>query len=175
MAVGLMNGLLRVSHLFFFLFSVLCARSAFAIASAGLDNTVAREAIEKSILAVERERWRALTEADTNTLKSLLGRNYYHIDSGGRLRSKTEFLQAIERGDFVQMKFSSSNHEIEIEGPMAIIRGLCSIEQQSNSSSDKYILRYVRVWQLISGRWVNTMHQTTRIKGTPEIRELSML
>lgn len=168
-------GVPRASYIFVYILFLIFSKPALATLAAGPENIISREVIEKSIFALERERWRALTESDSDTLKSLLGRNYYHIDSGGRLRSKTEFLQAIERGDFAHLKFSPSNHEIEVEGSVAIIRGLCSVEQQLNPSADKNVLRYVRVWQLISGRWVNTMHQTTRVKAAPDAREHGML
>ena len=137
-----------------------CAHSA---EQHDFSSVSSHEEKRRQIIALEAQRLQAFRDSNVHTLKSMLGKDYYHVDSNGRLRSKTEFLQSLQRGEFVDVDQTVAASEMDIKGAVAIVRGEVRVEHKS-VFIERYILRYVRVWQHVGGRWVNTMHQTTRVR-----------
>lgn len=117
------------------------------------------------ILRAERNRADALVRKDVRTLRFLLGFNYYHVESNGRVRSKTDFLQAIDRGEFALLGFRLEESEIEAFGDFAIVRGVQVIERGAAGAARQYKVRYLRVWQRVGTQWVNTVHQSTEVRA----------
>jgi ketosteroid isomerase-like protein len=118
------------------------------------------------LLRAERSRADAIMRKDVKSLRFLLGSNYYHVESNGRVRSKTEFLQAIDRGEFALVGFRVEESEIDVFGDFAIVRGVQVIERGPAVPRRRYKVRYLRVWQRVGAQWVNTVHQSTEVKGS---------
>lgn len=125
----------------------------------------AGDADATDILRAERSRADALVRRDVKSLRLLLGFNYYHVESNGRVRSKTDFLQALERGEFALLGFRLEESEIEAFGDFAIVRGVQVIERGAAGATRRYKVRYLRVWQRVGAQWVNTVHQSTEVKA----------
>jgi hypothetical protein len=54
----------------------------------------------EQVLAVEAKRVRALLNADFATLDQITAQDYVHVESNGRRRSKTEFLEGLARSEY---------------------------------------------------------------------------
>lgn len=171
----LMRRMLRISILAVFTFIALASAEVPAMQINPPKQIPSLEVTEQQVLAAEQERLRAFVQEDVITLKSLLGGDYYHVDSYGRVRSKTEFLQALERGEFADIKITVGDTDVTRTGAIAVVRGVLKIERRSTPVVEKYSLRYVRLWQFISGHWVNTFHQTTRVRPSAQEHYIGML
>jgi hypothetical protein len=118
-----------------------------------------------NLLRAERNRTDAIMRRDVKSLRYLLGANYYQVENNGRVRSKADFLQALDRGEFALLGFRVEESEIEVFGDFAIVRGLQVIERGTSAPARRYKSRYVRIWQRVGTQWVNTIDQSTEVKG----------
>lgn len=133
-----------------------------------------------AIRDAERKRAAAVASGDIDTLRALIGGEYYHVESNGRVRTKTEFLQALMRDEFRISGYGLDDMEITVlgSGRAAIVTGRFHAQMQGSPTPRQFRGRYVRVWTLQPDGWRNTLHQSTEIRpaGTaaPEARPLPL-
>ncbi|MBQ5947027.1 nuclear transport factor 2 family protein [Massilia sp. ST3] len=168
-------------HLPFFLFAAALACSparAFDAARAGVAAT-ASPLDSSAVRDAERKRAAAVSNRDIGTLRLLIGGEYYHVESNGRARTKTEFLQALARDDFKLSGYGVDDMEITLlgSGRAAVVTGRFHARMQVTDTVRQFRGRYVRVWTLYPEGWRNTLHQSTEIRpaGTaPDKRALPL-
>lgn len=139
-----------------------------ALQLAGLaPGAAASGAIEPTLLALEKQRSEAILRADIPTLRNLMDRYYRHVESRGRVRSKTELLTALERQDVRFVSYENESTEIQLldGGKVAVIAGVFRSRQEGGKP---FRGRYVRVWVREADGWKNTFHQGTEIRPANE-------
>ena len=121
--------------------------------------------IQATLLALERRRAGAILRRDIATLRLLMDRQYYHVESRGRVRSKTELLTAIERDDIHFRVYEAESAGIQVldGGTAAIVTGIFR-SQLAAAGAKPFRGRYVRVWVRQPDGWKNTFHQSTEIR-----------
>lgn len=129
----------------------------------------AESEIQALLLGLERQRAAAILRGDTAALRTLMDRQYYHVESRGRVRSKTELLTAIERDDIQFRIYEAESTEVQVldGGGAALVTGVFR-SQMAAAGSRPFRGRYVRVWVRQPEGWKNTFHQTTEIRPTPD-------
>ncbi|GGB83004.1 nuclear transport factor 2 family protein [Pseudoduganella buxea] len=140
---------------------------AAAAQSSTTRNAPARSATESALMALEKQRADAIVQRDIPALQRLMDRYYRHVESRGRVRSKTELLTALERGDFRFQTYYNDTAEIQLldGGKTAIVAG----EFHSQEEGRKVFHgRYVRIWVLQRDGWKNTFHQGTEIRAAAD-------
>lgn len=122
--------------------------------------------IRAQLLALERQRASAIVRNDIPALQALMDRYYRHVESRGRVRSKTELLTALERGDFRFLSYENESAEIQLlnGGEAAVVAGVFR-SQQAGAGAKLFRGRFVRVWVREPDGWKNTFHQTTEIRS----------
>lgn len=123
------------------------------------------------VRAAERQRAEAVASRDVAVLRSLISGDYYHVETNGRVRTKTEFLQLLERDAYEFRAYYVADAEIRLfdSGRVAVVVGRLSAELQPPGRGPDYRGRYVRMWQWTPDGWRNTMHQSTEIRTvTPQ-------
>lgn len=144
------------------------ATAAAAPAATSLDASTRDLA---GVRAAERKRAQAVANRDVEALRSLISGDYYHVETNGRVRTKTEFLQLLERDAYEFRSYSVADAEIRLfdNGRVAVVVGRLSAELQPPGRVPDYRGRYVRMWQWTPEGWRNTMHQSTEIRTvTPQ-------
>ena len=128
-------------------------------------SAAAESEIHTTLLALERQRSAAIVRRDIAALRTLMDRHYYHVESRGRVRSKTELLTALEREDFRFRVYETESTEIQVldGGVAAVVAGVFR-SQQAGPGAKPFRGRYVRVWVRQPDGWKNTFHQTTEIR-----------
>jgi hypothetical protein len=128
-------------------------------------SATAESEIHANLLLLERQRASAIVRQDIPALQNLMDRYYRHIESRGRVRSKTELLTALERGDFRFQTYENESTEIQLlkGGEAAVVAGVFR-SQQAGAGAKPFRGRYVRVWVHEADGWKNTFHQTTEIR-----------
>lgn len=118
--------------------------------------------LKATLLELEIQRANAIKQSDTLALRKLMDRYYRHVESRGRVRSKTELLTALERGDFRFQLYENESTDIQVldSGKTAVIAGVFRSQQVG---SKLFRGRYVRVWVHEQDGWRNTFHQATEI------------
>jgi len=114
----------------------------------------------------ERQRTQALNGRDIDALRRLIGGNYHHVETNGRLRTKTEFLQALARDEYRIRNYELEDMDIELidDGDVAIVTGTYRAARQDPGSTQPLRGRYVRVWMRHGEGWRNALHQGTEIR-----------
>lgn len=133
------------------------------LAAAETGQTAAPQSeIETTLLRLEEQRAKAILQRDTLALHKLMDRYYRHVESRGRVRSKTDLLTALERGDFRFQVYKNESTEIQVldGGNAAVVAGVFISRQVG---SKLFRGRYVRVWVSKPEGWKNTFHQGTEI------------
>lgn len=127
----------------------------------------------------ERQRALALNERDIELLRRLIGGNYRHVETNGRLRSKTEFLQALARDEYRIRNYALEDMEVEVvDGDVAIVTGTYRAARLDAGAGQPLRGRYVRVWTRQPEGWRMSLHQGTEIRtasaqpARPEARAL---
>lgn len=121
-------------------------------------------AAASSVREAERQRAQALTQRDVDALRRLIAGDYYHVETNGRVRTKTEFLQALARDEYSIRAYGVDEMEIRIvDGGTAIVTGTYRVTTVDLPSTPQRG-RYVRVWTRNADGWRNALHQGTQIR-----------
>ncbi len=113
----------------------------------------------------ERLRAQALSQRDIDALRRLISGDYYHVESNGRVRTKTEFLQALARDEYRIRNYGIEEMEIRLvdDGGTAIVTGTyrtIPMDQPATALRG----RYVRIWTRSAEGWRVALHQGTQIR-----------
>lgn len=119
-----------------------------------------------AVRAAEQQRAAAVASRDIATLRKLISGDYYHVESSGRARTKTEFLQLMTRGEFEFRSYQVDDMETRMldNGRAALVTGRFRAEAQDANRPRPVRGRYVRMWVLGPEGWRNTMQQSTEIR-----------
>ena len=114
----------------------------------------------------ERQRAVALNGRDIEMLRRLIGGNYRHIETNGRLRTKTEFLQALARDEYRIRNYEVEDMDIEMlkDGEVALVTGTYRAARPDLGGGQPLRGRYVRIWTRHPEGWRNALHQGTEIR-----------
>lgn len=123
--------------------------------------------VEAQLLALEKQRADAIVRRDIPALRDLMDRYYRHVESRGRVRSKTDLLTALERGEFRFQSYESETAEVQLlpGGQAAVVAGVFRSQQAGRKL---FRGRYVHVWVREPDGWKNTFHQGTEIRQAAE-------
>lgn len=126
-----------------------------------------------AVRAAEQQRAEAVARRDIATLRTLISGDYYHVETSGRARTKTEFLQVLARGEFEFRSYEVDDMEIRMldNGRAAVVTGRFRAETQGANRPPALRGRYVRMWVLGPDGWRNTMQQSTEIRPAAVPRE----
>lgn len=132
----------------------------------GLAVTTAQSAPVVALRNAERHLAEAVATRDVDALRNLIATDYYHVETNGRVRTRSEFMQVLARDEYEFRSYSNLSMEIQLldSGRTAIIRGRMQAELQAVGGPREFRGRYVRVWQLQTEGWRNTMMQSTEIR-----------
>lgn len=142
---------------------------AMPVGASGFQSERAIAAGEVDVAAMltglERQRARAILRRDVPTLLYLMDRQYLHIDSRGRVRSKTELMTALERDAFRFRIYEIETNEVQLldKGSTALSTGSFR-SLQAGASARPFRGRFVHLWVRQPDGWKNTFHQATAIR-----------
>jgi len=127
-----------------------------------------------AIRAAEQRRAQAVSNRDVATLRQLISRDYYHVETRGRARTRTEFLQLLTRDEYEFRSYEVDDTEIRLldNGQAALVTGRYQAAGQGADGPRELRGRYVRMWVLGPDGWRNTMQQTTEIRPLAAQRDL---
>jgi len=141
---------------------MLCSQAG-AAAPAAEREAVAGSALQAQLVALEKRRADAIVQRNMPVLRELMDRYYRHVESRGRVRSKTELLTALERGEFLFQMYENESAEVQVlpGGKAAVVAGVFRSQQKGGKL---FRGRYVHVWVHEPDGWKNTFHQGTEIR-----------
>lgn len=140
------------------------SRAASPVSSPAAATAMARTLVQ--VRDAERRRADAVANRDVEAMRRLVGSEYYHVESNGRVRAKTEFLQMLARDEFEFRSYETDDVDITLlgNGRDAVVTGRFVAHVQSPNRPREFRGRFVRLWTLEDDTWRNTLHQSTEIK-----------
>lgn len=135
-------------------------------ATVGLPPAAAIARAQSQLLDAERRRAQAVASRDVDAMRSLISGEYYHVESNGRVRTKTQYLQMLGRDEFEFQSYEIDDVDVSLpgNGRVAVVTGRLVAQVKAPNRPRDFRARFVRVWVLDGDIWRNTLHQTTEIK-----------
>jgi len=121
--------------------------------------------LQATLAILERQRVQAILRHDIAAMRQLMDRQYYHVESRGRIRSKTELLTAFERDELRFRVYEIESSEIQVldGGGAALVTGTFR-SVLAGAAARPFRARYARLWVRQPDGWKNSFHQSTEIR-----------
>ncbi|MGF1598043.1 MAG: nuclear transport factor 2 family protein [Acidimicrobiales bacterium] len=113
------------------------------------------------IAALEDRRWKALIDADLETLRSLFADELSYTHSNGLVDTKASYLEAIEKGTFDYRSETRTETDIRIVGSTAMVIGRCAFHVVAGGRDVNLDSRYSIIWVDQDGAWKALCYQST--------------
>jgi hypothetical protein len=126
-----------------------------------------KTAAHLEVLEIDKARADALVRADVEMLRRVMSEDYTHVESTGRMRDKTDFLEGLRRGDYRFESFVIDENQVRFFGNTAIVTGSYhnDIRTPVGLMPTKYA-RHLRVYVRRDSTWQNVAHQATEVPAS---------
>ena len=112
------------------------------------------ETVVNTVKELERERFRAMVEADGDQLDALLSDSVSYIHTNGKRESKAQFLTAITNGKRRYRQIEAESQDILLASDsMCIVTGKALVELEANTGAILFHIAYTAVQVLESDGW----------------------
>ena len=127
-----------------------------------------REAYKEQVEQLE-ETWRTAQVADdVATMDKLLSDDYVGITMSGRVVTKMQQLDSMQRRQMVLTKIVLSDVKVRLIGTTAIVQSRADVDGTNDGTPMHGTYRYTRVYsRLPSGAWKITNFEATRVGPPP--------
>ncbi len=105
-----------------------------------------------------------VVEKNTTALDKLYAADFVFSHGSGRVEGKEGWLKSVAKGGFLLRQHDSVI--VELHAGIAIVRGKLSVQKKNKEKTDRYHLKYTRVyayrdnsWQLISHYTMSEYHE----------------
>jgi len=100
-----------------------------------------------------------VVQRNTTGLDSLYATDFVFSHGSGKVEGKSGWLTTVGRANYPKRQHDSV--KVELHAGVGIIKGKMSIEKINKDKTDRYHLRYLRVYAMRNGRWQLISHNTT--------------
>jgi ketosteroid isomerase-like protein len=115
----------------------------------------------ETIRLLESRRYRAMCEADAQTLEQLLGDSLVYTHSYGGADSKSSYLDGIRSKKWVYRNIERPIEDIQVHGDCAVVTGQVRIELLSDGKPKTLNSRFTNVWVKGTKGWQMVAWQST--------------
>jgi ketosteroid isomerase-like protein len=123
----------------------------------------AQSKTEESVLAVELQRFQAMTQRDTSALRNMLADDLCYIHSNALVENKAQHLAAIAKGSLVYQNMQREQVQTRLYKKIALTNGIVLVKGLLNGTAFDLKLRYTATYRKKKGRWLLANWQSTRI------------
>ena len=100
-----------------------------------------------------------VVQRNTTALDSLYAADFVFSHGSGKVEGKSGWLTTVGRANYPKRQHDSV--KVELHAGVGIVKGKMSIEKINKDKTDRYHLRYLRVYAMRNGRWQLISHNTT--------------
>jgi ketosteroid isomerase-like protein len=115
----------------------------------------------ETIRLLESRRYRAMCEADAQTLEQLLGDSLVYTHSYGGADTKASYLDGIRSKKWVYRAIDRPIEDIQVHGECAVVTGQVKIELLSEGKPKTLNSRFTNVWVKDAKGWQMVAWQST--------------
>jgi hypothetical protein len=121
-----------------------------------------------TIRNLEAQRLRSLVEPDIALARRLHADDYELIPPGGGRISGSDYIGAIERGEFTYDVFEAASEiRVRMYDDAAILRYQARIQAHGDDWRDEGTFWHTDLYELRAGRWQAVWSQATRVRADP--------
>jgi ketosteroid isomerase-like protein len=117
--------------------------------------------MKEKIRELEDRRYKAMCEADAQTLDQLLNESLVYTHSYGGADSKASYLDGIRSKKWVYRKIERPIEDIQVHGDCAVVTGQVKIELVSDGKPKTLNSRFTNVWVKGAKGWQMAAWQST--------------
>jgi len=131
-----------------------------------LSASVNAQSVESpdDLLQLERERYDAMVEVDTERLLPMLDDELIFTHASGKVDSKTTFMESLLSGNLDYRSIELADQRARRYDSVGIVTGR-SILDINVSAEDRLLeLRFTSVWVRVAGGWKIVAYQSTRAR-----------
>jgi hypothetical protein len=118
--------------------------------------------LEKQIVDLERERLRAMIDADAVALDTILSDDLTYIHTSTREDSKKSLIKSLESGSLSYESIDTEGVKVRIYGDAAVVTGSAAIKVSSGGRLLEFSILFTDVYAQREGRWRMVAWQSTR-------------
>jgi ketosteroid isomerase-like protein len=118
---------------------------------------------EQSAKAFQSLRFKAMVDADIDTLEGFLADDLTYSHTTGWTESKSEFLQTVASGKINYMAVKPREVVVRIYGDVAVMTGLADMEGAVDDRVVSFTLRFLDVSRRIGDSWQLVAWQSVRM------------
>ena len=119
--------------------------------------------IEDDVLATQTERFRAIVEADVDTLDAILAPELVYIHSHGGVDTKDEFIESLSSGRVDYLELAPKDVQIRLYENSAVVTGDISLRVAAGGQEHQLAMRFTEVYVYNDNRWQLVSWQSTGI------------
>ncbi len=118
--------------------------------------------LEKQIVELERQRLRAMIDADSDALGSILSDDLTYIHTTTREDSKKSLIESLAGGNLSYKSMDTEDVKVRIYGDAAVVTGSAAIKVSSGGRLLEFSILFTDVYAKQDGRWQMVAWQSTR-------------
>ena len=118
--------------------------------------------LEKQIVELERERLKAMINADSEALNSILSDDLTYIHTTTREDSKKSLIDSLAGGGLSYKSMDTEGVKVRIYGDAAVVTGSAAIKVSSGGRLLEFSILFTDVYAKQEGRWQMVAWQSTR-------------
>ncbi len=116
-----------------------------------------------AILELERDRFRAMVDADGTSLDELIADNVSYVHTNGKRETKRQFIDGITAGRRRYRQIETQSQDVMPVGDATcVVTGRALIEMEANSGALLFPIAYTAIHARADGRWQLVAWQATR-------------
>ena len=100
-----------------------------------------------------------VVQQNSTALEKIYAEDFVFSHGSGRIDSKQSWLKSVAKGGFLSRQHDSVM--VELHPAIAIVRGKLSVQKRNKDKTDRYHLKYVRVYAYREKQWWFISHLTT--------------
>ena len=100
-----------------------------------------------------------VVQQNSAALEKIYAEDFVFSHGSGRIEGKAGWLKSVAKGGFLARQHDSVT--VELHPQLAILRGKLSVQKKNKEKTDRYHLKYIRVYAYREKQWQLVSHVTT--------------
>jgi len=121
-------------------------------------TSLAAQTDSSEIILLNQQVDNGVVKNDTNGIRNLYAADFVFSHGSGKVEGRESWLQSVAKGNFLLRRHDSVT--VELHPGLAIVRGKLSVQKKNGDKTDRYYLRYVRVYAKREKQWQMLSHYT---------------
>ncbi len=118
--------------------------------------------LEKHIVELERQRLKAMIDADSQALDTILADELTYIHTTTKEDSKKSLIESLESGSLSYESIDTEGVKVRIYGDAGVVTGSAAIKVSSGGRLLSFSILFTDVYAKLEGRWQMVAWQSTR-------------